>query len=237
MSRGNQRQPFVCNVPKSEEHLPTYDALRDGNLRQYFQSRNVQLFLHSMGWIDSEGRIMDLDKHKSKLAIIEQEFRAAEKMEQWRLQEENEMRRVIFLKRQRAFEEAKRADRQAKMKQERGLRQHLNKALSVARALPEDSLNDPGHGRLPSVSGAGAMSFGSRSPFTGHGVSTGNTDAPNTASSNPRNYHATFLTSKDMERPTGSAAIARPDTSAGGSRSGASGGGSRSQHARNSSGL
>jgi hypothetical protein len=63
----------------------------------------VQLFLHSMGWIDSEGRcvaaavralflssrhlrrssnsstlspsfyrIMDLDKHKSKLAIIEQ---------------------------------------------------------------------------------------------------------------------------------------------------------------------
>ena len=29
---------------------------------------------------------MDLDKHKSKLAIIEQEFRAAEKMEQWRLQ-------------------------------------------------------------------------------------------------------------------------------------------------------
>jgi hypothetical protein len=29
---------------------------------------------------------MDLDKHKSKLAIIEQEFRAAEKMEQWRMQ-------------------------------------------------------------------------------------------------------------------------------------------------------
>ena len=30
-----------------------------------------------------------------------------------------------------------------------------------------------------------------------------------TARSNPRSYHATFLTSKDMERPTGGSAAAR----------------------------
>ena len=49
--------------------------------------------------------------------------------------------------------------------QERSLRQHLNKALSVARSLPEDALNDSGHGRLPSVAAGGSL--GSRSPFTG----------------------------------------------------------------------
>lgn len=29
----------------------TYDALRDTNLRQFFESRNVQQFLHNMGWV------------------------------------------------------------------------------------------------------------------------------------------------------------------------------------------
>lgn len=44
--------------------LPTYDALRDGNLRQYFESKTVQKFLQSSGWIDKEGRIVDLDKFR-----------------------------------------------------------------------------------------------------------------------------------------------------------------------------
>ena len=71
---------------------PQYDALRDSNLRQYFESRQVQQFLHQMGWVDKEGRIVDLDKHKSKLNIIEQEFKYAEKAEYWRMKEEEEMR-------------------------------------------------------------------------------------------------------------------------------------------------
>ena len=45
--------------------LPTYDALRDNNLRQYFESKTVQKFLQSSGWIDKEGRIVDLDKFRS----------------------------------------------------------------------------------------------------------------------------------------------------------------------------
>ena len=44
--------------------LPTYDALRDGNLRQYFESKTVQRFLQHSGWIDKEGRIVDLDKFR-----------------------------------------------------------------------------------------------------------------------------------------------------------------------------
>lgn len=45
--------------------LPSYDALRDGNLRQYFESKTVQKFLQGSGWIDKEGRIVDLDKFRS----------------------------------------------------------------------------------------------------------------------------------------------------------------------------
>jgi hypothetical protein len=44
--------------------LPTYDALRDGNLRQYFESKTVQKFLQNSGWIDKDGRIVDLDKFR-----------------------------------------------------------------------------------------------------------------------------------------------------------------------------
>jgi hypothetical protein len=44
---------------------------------------------------------------------------------------------------------------------------------------------------------------------SGHGYSASSTDAPNTANSNPKNYHATFLTSKDMDRPPAPASAPR----------------------------
>lgn len=42
--------------------------------------------------IDTQGHVIDLSRNASKLSIIEQEFRAAEKAEQDRLKEEEEMR-------------------------------------------------------------------------------------------------------------------------------------------------
>jgi hypothetical protein len=52
------------DVRAANAPLPTYDALRDGNLRQYFESKTVQKFLQGSGWIDKEGRIIDLDKFR-----------------------------------------------------------------------------------------------------------------------------------------------------------------------------
>ena len=105
--------------------LPTYDALRDANLRQHFESRGVQRFLQAKGWVDKTGRIIDLDKYRSKLNIIEQEFKYAEKTEQWRLKEEEEMRRTIQLKRERALQEAKRQERARKIKEENRIRKGI----------------------------------------------------------------------------------------------------------------
>jgi hypothetical protein len=42
--------------------------------------------------IDRNGRVIDLEKNKGKLHIIEQEFKAAERIEFWRQKEEEEMR-------------------------------------------------------------------------------------------------------------------------------------------------
>lgn len=42
--------------------------------------------------IDREGRVIDMEKYKSKIVIIEQEFRRAEEAEQKRIKEEEEMR-------------------------------------------------------------------------------------------------------------------------------------------------
>jgi len=136
--RERQRQKELeqnFNNRSAKAPLPSYDALRDSNLRQYFEGSNVQSFLHSMGWIDREGRIIDLDKHKSRLAIIEQEFKFAEKAELWRQQEEEAMRKMIQLKRQRALEDAKRAERQSKMREERRLRQRFVKAIQTSRGM------------------------------------------------------------------------------------------------------
>eukprot|EP00802_Teleaulax_amphioxeia_P025986 Tamp_26953.p1 GENE.Tamp_26953~~Tamp_26953.p1 ORF type:complete len:193 (+),score=53.19 Tamp_26953:173-751(+) len=109
--------------------LPTYDALRDNNLRQYFESKTVQKFLQSSGWIDKEGRIVDLDKFRSKLNIIEQEFKYAEKTEFWRLKEEEEMRRTIQVKRERALLDCKRIERARRIKEENRIRKGIISAV------------------------------------------------------------------------------------------------------------
>ncbi len=53
---------FTLSAAKAP--LPNYDALRDSNLRQYFESRTVQKFLQSAGWIDKSGKIIDLDRFR-----------------------------------------------------------------------------------------------------------------------------------------------------------------------------
>ena len=76
--------------------LQSYDALHDPNLRHHFESRKRQAHLHKNGMIDYEGRVIDERLAKSKLFILEQEFKIAEKAEQMRLKEEEEMRVGLF---------------------------------------------------------------------------------------------------------------------------------------------
>jgi len=53
-----------------------YNALTDPNMRHYFENRSVQKHLYNTGQIDRAGRVIDLERNKSKFHIIEQEFKA-----------------------------------------------------------------------------------------------------------------------------------------------------------------
>ena len=97
-------------------------------MRHYFENRAVQAHLYSTGQIDKSGRVIDLERNKSKFHIIEQEFKAAEKLEYWRKKEEDEMRHRVQRKRHDALARARRQEKLLKMKEDRKIRQEIVRA-------------------------------------------------------------------------------------------------------------
>lgn len=105
--------------------LPKYNALTDPNLRHHFESRKIQNHLLKSGLIDHQGRVIDVDKSKSKLAVIEREFRNAEKAEFQRMRDEAEMRRRVQKKRHEALEVSRRQEMIAKVHEDRRIRRAI----------------------------------------------------------------------------------------------------------------
>ena len=102
--------------------LSSYDALRDPNMRHYFENRSVQSHLYNTGQIDAGGRVIDMRRNKGKMMIIEQEFKAAEKLEYWRKKEEGEMRHRVQMKRHEALARARRVEKMKKAQEDRRIR-------------------------------------------------------------------------------------------------------------------
>ena len=113
------------NMDFRNDKLPEYNALRDTHLKHFFENRTVQTHLYETGLIDANGRVIDTEKNKSKLFIIEQEFKNAEKAEYWRKKEEEEMRRRVRLKRQETIELARRMERLRKIKEDREIQKQI----------------------------------------------------------------------------------------------------------------
>jgi len=117
-----EREKGFSTTGSEAADIPDYNSLYDQNLRHYYDNRRTQQFLYKCGMIDREGRVIDQEKNKSKLFIIEQEFKHAEKEEFWRLKEEAEFRRRIQIKRHEALEQARRTQRISDLKSERKAR-------------------------------------------------------------------------------------------------------------------
>jgi hypothetical protein len=107
--------------------LPKYNALTDPNLQHHFESRSLQSHLLKSGLIDHQGRVIDIEASKSKLAVIEREFRNAEKAEFQRMQDEQEMRRRVQKKRHEALEVSRRQEMIAKVHEDRAIRKAILK--------------------------------------------------------------------------------------------------------------
>ena len=67
-------------------------------MRHYFENKQVQQHLYKTGQIDRHGRVIDIEKNKTKVKILEREFTEAEKVEERRMKEEMEMRVSEFQK-------------------------------------------------------------------------------------------------------------------------------------------
>jgi|EP00945_MAST-04E_sp_MAST-4E-sp1_P007057 hypothetical protein len=118
----------------SLEKLPKYNGLYDRNLRHHFENRRIQSHLANLGMIDSEGRVVNLEKAKGKVSIILQEFKNAERAETIRLREEAEMRRRVQKKRHETLDRGRRAERLMKIKDDRKIRTEI---LAAARGVVE----------------------------------------------------------------------------------------------------
>lgn len=130
-----KEKQFDNNTAKVQ--LPEYNALRDSNLRQYFESPNTIKYLHRIGFVDHSGHIVDLDKNKAKVAIIEQEFKYAEKAESLRLREEEAARRMVQMRRHHALKEAQKHEKVRRLKEENRIRQELIRANKTNKAMIE----------------------------------------------------------------------------------------------------
>lgn len=80
----------IVSIPHAK--LTEYSALHDPNMRHYFENPKVQRLLYETGQIDKHGRVIDLNRNKAKLNILEREFKKAEEAEEARIKEEEEMR-------------------------------------------------------------------------------------------------------------------------------------------------
>jgi hypothetical protein len=75
--------------------LPEYNSLLDSNMRRYFESECVQSHLLQTGQIDEFGRIINLEKHRSRLHVIENEFHRAEQREARMQKDEEHVRHLV----------------------------------------------------------------------------------------------------------------------------------------------
>eukprot|EP01038_Epipyxis_sp_PR26KG_P004467 gene4467-6317_t len=112
--------------------LREYNALHDPNMKHYFENNHVQYLLYRTGQIDRNGRVIDMEKNKSKLFILEREFKEAEKIEERRQKEEMEMRYRVQKKRFNEIENARKQEILERLKAERDLSKEIVSTLRLA---------------------------------------------------------------------------------------------------------
>eukprot|EP00605_Chrysophyceae_sp_TOSAG23-4_P000901 GSChrysophyteH1.ASY1.ANO1.992.1 assembled CDS len=105
--------------------LNEYNSLYDPNMRHFFENKKVQKHLYCTGQIDRHGRVIDLDKNKSKLHVLEREFSRAEKIEERRQKDELEMRYRVQRKRFNELEKIRKEEILQKLKHDRELSKEI----------------------------------------------------------------------------------------------------------------
>lgn len=112
--------------------LKEYNALSDANMRHYFENKKIQRLLYNTGQIDRHGRIVDPKKNQAKVNILEREFREAEKVEERRLKDEQEMRYRVQKKRFHDLERTRKEEILRNVKMDRELSKEIIATIKSA---------------------------------------------------------------------------------------------------------
>lgn len=147
--------------------LKEYSSLYDPNMRHFFENKKVQTLLYETGQIDRHGRVIDLDKNKSKLHVLDREFERAEMIEGARQKDELEMRYRVQRKRFNELERVRKEEILQKLKHDRDLSKEI---INTMRSSTTNSVAK-GHSKSGSLHkgsmGMGtSMSIGSQGGMT-----------------------------------------------------------------------
>mmetsp|Transcript_43832 Transcript_43832/g.74826 ORF Transcript_43832/g.74826 Transcript_43832/m.74826 type:complete len:204 (+) Transcript_43832:1136-1747(+) len=120
---------FMCSSSSSshQRQIPTYDALRDVNMRRYFESPHVQDHLLKSGMIDPFGCIVDLEKHRSRLRVVENEIERAERLERLHEKDEEDARYLVRKERFHRIDRERRREDAERRKYERRMQLEITR--------------------------------------------------------------------------------------------------------------
>jgi len=146
----------LSSVPFAK--LKEYNALSDTNMRHYFENKKIQRLLFTTGQIDRHGRIIEPAKNLAKVNIFEREFREAEKIEERRLKDEQEMRYRVQKKRFHDLERTRKEEILRNVKMDRELSKEIMATIKSATAYaPPDKTKNLSNSNTFSSTGQNAL--------------------------------------------------------------------------------
>eukprot|EP00928_Gymnodinium_smaydae_P050969 TRINITY_DN34508_c0_g1_i1.p1 TRINITY_DN34508_c0_g1~~TRINITY_DN34508_c0_g1_i1.p1 ORF type:complete len:196 (-),score=53.27 TRINITY_DN34508_c0_g1_i1:63-596(-) len=144
------------NNPSKVAALPEYNPLFDVNLKHLWLNPRMKQTMQQRGFMDEHGGIIDVDAHRRKLYVIEQELAQASAVERNRAQEKE--RRVkdcqTLARRQEVFE--KHLRNVAQVREERRRRKEALQRAATLSSLtaPSGPMSSHTAGSLPALKGA-----------------------------------------------------------------------------------
>ncbi len=88
-------------------------------MKHFFENSQIQKHLWRTGQIDKTGRVIDLEKNKSKIQTIEKEFYRAEIAEMRMLKDEADVRNSVRMNKLNCIEKSRRSERILRFKDDR----------------------------------------------------------------------------------------------------------------------
>eukprot|EP00747_Dinoflagellata_sp_TGD_P181280 gnl/TRDRNA2_/TRDRNA2_35067_c0_seq1.p1 gnl/TRDRNA2_/TRDRNA2_35067_c0~~gnl/TRDRNA2_/TRDRNA2_35067_c0_seq1.p1 ORF type:complete len:176 (+),score=36.36 gnl/TRDRNA2_/TRDRNA2_35067_c0_seq1:65-592(+) len=134
------------NVP-----LPEYKPLLDANLRHLWVNPRTRKHMQASGFIDEHGNLIDVDAHRRKLYVIEQELSQADRVERDRgLEKERRLRERQILARRQDVQE--RQLRQVQLiREDRRVQRERLKARFALQEVPTPGMSKGNASSLPAI--------------------------------------------------------------------------------------